>query len=119
MSSIDEDLKQMGEVEDEFQAKIEDSGIGKLAEPVSPISFNFDFLSKLMELLGKPTGEGYIEDYLDHPLNFGKTKGMAQILRGFTGLFGDLKKAVIDIAIGYFNLSKETKVKGDEYGRNI
>lgn len=62
--------------------------------------------------LRTPTGEGAIEDYLQHPLNINNSKGMAQILRGFTGIAGDLKLAVIDIFLGSINLIKENKING-------
>lgn len=69
----------------------------------------FDF-----SILMTPTGEGAIEDYLDHPLNFNKSHGMAQILRGLTGIVGDLKLAIIDIGLGTLRLFKEKKVVSKE-----
>ena len=64
--------------------------------------FNFDFLRV-------PTGEGAIEDYIDHPLNAEQSKGVAQILRGFTGIAGDLKLAILDITLGFINVLKEKR----------
>ena len=55
--------------------------------------FDFSFL------LAK-TGEGSIADYIDHPLNFNKKEGTAQILRGLTGMFCELDLAIIDIGLG-------------------
>jgi hypothetical protein len=49
------------------------------------------------------TGPGDVEAYLDHPLNFDKSLGLAQVIRGATGLFGELKLAVIDVAFGLLN----------------
>lgn len=46
------------------------------------------------------TGPGEIEDYLDHPLNWRKARWVARVLRGLTGMFGNLKKAVIDVFLG-------------------
>lgn len=55
------------------------------------------------------TGDGSISDYINHPLNFSSSKGVAQVLRGFTGLVGELDLAIVDIAIGSFNIIKEGK----------
>lgn len=67
------------------------------------VSFDMGFLTT-------KTGEGSIADYQDHPLNYNKSKGMAQIIRGFTGLFGALDLAIIDILVGALQISKEKKV---------
>lgn len=66
------------------------------------ISFNLEWLKT-------PTGDGAIEEYIEHPLNFFKSKGFAQILRGATGFFGNLKLAVIDIVLGILQFAKERK----------
>lgn len=72
-------------------------------ESVNPkMQFDFSFL------LAK-TGEGSVDGYVDHPLNFSRSKGLAQILRGVTGLVGELDLAVVDIGIGTFNMMKEGK----------
>ena len=55
------------------------------------------------------TGENGIEHYLEHPLNFSKSKGLAQVLRGATGLFGALDLAIIDIVVGMLQFAKEKK----------
>jgi hypothetical protein len=70
--------------------------------------FDFPKLPDLSILKAK-TGEGSIEDYMQHALNFNKSRGTAQILRGCTGLFGELELAVIDIALGSFELIKEKR----------
>lgn len=62
-----------------------------------------------LSFLKVETGEGSIEEYIDHPLNFSHSKGMAQMLRGFTGMFGSLKLALIDVCLGALNFSKERK----------
>lgn len=59
-----------------------------------------------LSFLKAKTGEGSIEDYLDHPLNWNGGRPAAQIIRGFTGLFGSLEYALVDIALGVFRLSK-------------
>jgi hypothetical protein len=65
--------------------------------------------SNLIELLKSPTGEGPIEDYINQPLNFDNSKGMAQVLRGLTGLLGSLNYAVIDIVLGTFAWAREKR----------
>lgn len=69
--------------------------------------------SRMQEMLNKmltaETGEGAIGDYIEHPMNFLKSKGLARVLRGLTGIFGSLSLAVIDIAVGVLEFSKERK----------
>lgn len=60
------------------------------------------------------TGPGTIESYIDHPLNTSKSRGVAQILRGTTGLAGDLDLAVIDIGLGLVEVLKEKRVNRGE-----
>lgn len=60
------------------------------------------------------TGPGTIESYVDHPLNSSKSRGVAQILRGVTGLAGDLDLAVIDIGLGLVEVIKEKRVSRGE-----
>lgn len=55
------------------------------------------------------TGPGTIESYLDHPLNTSSSKGVAQMLRGATGLFGALDLAIIDIGLGAVEVLRERK----------
>jgi len=50
--------------------------------------------------LKTPTGPGGLEEYVDHPLNPGQSRGLAQVLRGVTGFTEDLGLAVLDIVIG-------------------
>lgn len=56
------------------------------------------------------TGPGQVADYIDHPMNFDRSEGFAQVLRGLTGLVGDLGYAVVDIIIGIFRWFKGRKV---------
>lgn len=60
------------------------------------------------------TGPGSVDDYVDHPLNFSESRGVAQVLRGASGLVGSLDLAVIDIVIGAFNTARERKAVKDE-----
>lgn len=55
------------------------------------------------------TGTGSIGDYLEHPMNFNKSHGLAQILRGLTGMIGNLNLAIIDVVMGALRFSKERK----------
>lgn len=62
-----------------------------------------------LSFLRAETGEGSIEEYMDHPMNPNRSRALAQLLRGFTGLFGSLRLAIIDIALGALNFAKERK----------
>lgn len=66
-----------------------------------------------LEFLKVETGEGPIELYIEHPLNFSKSKGLARIIRGLTGWFGALNLAIIDVVIGLLEFTKERKKAGD------
>lgn len=57
------------------------------------------------------TGSGAINDYMDHSLNFNKSKSIALIIRALTGYFGALNLAIIDLLMGMFNLTKEMRQK--------
>lgn len=61
----------------------------------------------ISKVLTSETGDGSIDDYLDHPMNFKKSKGIAQILRGVTGIGLNLRLAIIDIGFGALRFSKE------------
>jgi hypothetical protein len=65
-----------------------------------------------LDFLKSPTGEGDLKEYKTHLLNFNGSKGMARIIRGCTGLFGNLNFAVIDIIIGIFDLTSKKKQQG-------
>jgi hypothetical protein len=58
-------------------------------------------------LITAETGSGDIETYIEHPMNYNKSKGLAQILRGLTGIIGNLDLAIIDVVFGAFRFSKE------------
>jgi len=59
---------------------------------------------KIFDILKTKTGEGNIELYNEHPLNFNKSLPISQIIRGATGFFGALDLAIIDIMLGIFQL---------------
>lgn len=72
-----------------------------------------------LSMLKTPTGEGSVGDYLEHPMNFNNSKGMARVLRGLTGMFGSLDLAIVDIVIGALDLLKMNKkavIKNDGFG---
>lgn len=50
-----------------------------------------------------------LESYKNHPLNFLKSEGLGQVIRGFEGLFGELKYAIVDIVIGGIRLFFEKR----------
>lgn len=56
--------------------------------------------SFLKRILTAETGPGEIEEYVGHPLNFDKSEGLGQVLRGFTGLLGNLRLAIVDLLVG-------------------
>lgn len=69
-----------------------------------------DFMPDLSFLLSE-TGAGSIDDYVDHPFNVHSSKGVARVLRGCTGLLGNLNYAIIDIGLGTLEVVKEGKTK--------
>lgn len=73
----------------------------------------------MSRLLTAETGDGPITKYLDHPLNFNQSYGLAQVIRGLSGLISNLNLAVIDIVVGGLRFSKERKGEMDNglYGR--
>lgn len=72
--------------------------------------FDFSFIKRIMSAESPDTP---IESYIEHPLNFGHSKGLARALRGFEGVFGNLRLAVFDIIFGVFEFAKERKLKND------
>lgn len=73
-----------------------------------------DFLPDFSFLLS-PTGPGPVESYIDHPFNTTGSKGTARILRGLTGIMGDLNYAVVDIVLGSVEVYQE---KGKKVVKN-
>lgn len=53
------------------------------------------------KILTAAPGPGAIEDYLIHPLNFRKSEGLGQIIRGLTGILGSLEYALVDVFMGF------------------
>lgn len=74
--------------------------------PVSPAPPEEKRTVELPAFLRAKTGSGDIKNYMEHPLNFDKSEGLAQVIRGFTGMFDALDLAIIDIAVGFFRWRK-------------
>lgn len=73
--------------------------------PVEPeVKKGFD-----LSFLKAPTGSGSVSEYVDHALNFNNSMGMARVLRGVTGLMGDLNLAIVDIVVGALDVLKTSK----------
>lgn len=72
----------------------------------------------LKKLLTTETGPGPLTDYIDHPMNFNKSNGLAKILRGISGFLGgnSLRLAVLDIVMGVLEFSKEKGTNGISSG---
>lgn len=70
-----------------------------------------------LEKLKAQTGQGDLSEYKNHPLNWNQSKPVARIIRGFTGLLGELNFAVVDILIGFFEMNSKKGIKTD--GANI
>lgn len=105
MSIINEAAKTAIEEKDLIQDDLEEILEDPQPQPSARIG---DFLPDFSILAAK-TGDGPIEDYIDHPLNTKGSRGMAQMIRGFTGIAGELDYAIIDIALGAFQYAKEGK----------
>ena len=52
------------------------------------------------DFLTKPTGSGPVSSYVDHPMNFRNSDGLARMIRGFEGLLGQLDYWPVDVTIG-------------------
>ena len=63
-----------------------------------------------------PTGDGSVDEYVTHPLNFSESKGLAQIIRGLEGMLDSLDYALVDIAVGAFRYYSEVSTGADEDG---
>jgi len=63
----------------------------------------------LADIMTRPTGEGQIEDYLQHPLNLDSTLSSAKIIRGLTGLIGGINYWWTDVIIGIWQKWQEKR----------
>lgn len=112
MPSIDE-LKNEAPIQETLPTGVTDE---ESYVPEQPSKFNELF----NKVLTAETGSGSIDDYLQHPMNFNQSKGLARILRGLTGIIGNLSLAIIDIGLGILEFSKEKKavVENVQYNGN-
>ena len=97
-AALNDAMAQMAEDQENFPEEQEEEG-------------GFFELPKMPDLtfLKAKTGSGSVEDYMQHPLNFKNSQGAAQMIRGFTGMLGDLDLALVDITLGAFELAKEKR----------
>lgn len=65
-------------------------------------------------LIFAETGPGSIDDYIQHPLNWKESRGLAQVIRGLTGMFDSLRYAIIDIIMGGYRFAEENKSAGNQ-----
>ena len=83
------------------------------AAPEAPEAFEentgagYRFAMPDLSFLAARTGDGSVDEYINHPLNFDNKASTARILRGCTGLCGQLDYALIDIAFGVIEKIKE------------
>lgn len=67
-----------------------------------------------ISFLKAKTGEGPIEGYIQHPLNFNESRPVARIIRGVTGLMGELDFALVDVMLGILEYMRgRQSVKAD------
>lgn len=57
-----------------------------------------------LDWLKSEPGPGDVESYRQHPLNWDGSYEVGQVLRGMTGLLGNLRLAVVDLLIGGLRL---------------
>jgi hypothetical protein len=107
--------KSLGTIEDDAQgAQTPGPGIPNPAPADYPgvqVSTNLwaDVFERVLAFLKTPTGAGEISAYVDHPMNPGRSEGLAQILRGLTGFAGNLRLAVIDLFMRLVKLGRERR----------
>lgn len=61
------------------------------------------------EFLKAKSPDEPIENFINHPFNFDGSRGLAQIIKGLTGMFGYFNYAIIDIVMGWLRWTKERK----------
>ena len=99
--ALDDALDQIAQDQADFPEEQEEEGGGIFQLPKLPLPDP--------SILKAKTGPGQVSEYVNHPMNFKHSQGAAQMIRGFTGILGDLDLAVIDITLGAFELAKEKR----------
>jgi len=97
--ALDDALDQIAQDQEDYPEEQEVEGGGIFQLPQLPD----------LTFLKAKTGPGQVSEYVNHPMNFKHSQGAAQMIRGFTGILGDLDLAVIDITLGAFELAKEKR----------
>lgn len=86
------------------------ASMGMAAEEIpEPSGSGFGIPMPDLSIILAKTGPGDIDDYLKHPLNRSGSRGIAQILRGVTGILGETDFAIVDMALGALEFTKEKK----------
>lgn len=84
------------------------ASMGTAAEDIpEPSGSGFGIPMPDLSIILAKTGSGSIEDYIDHPLNRSGSRGLAQMIRGITGILGETDFAIVDIALGALEYTKE------------
>ena len=104
---INDTIDGMGIPQNEFEA------IENPVEIPGEIPVNPGFSLPIKDIIFCPTGPE--DDYVSHPLNFAKSEGLGQIIKGVTGYLqqfanvGSLKLAILDVIFGWLKFQKEIK----------
>lgn len=108
--SIKQVIDNMGIPENEFAESENNIPVeGNIPESSGGVSVS------LIDILKTETGQGELSEYVNNPLNFLNSEGLAQIIRGVTGFLqkyagmNSLRLAVIDIVFGFIRMRKETE----------
>lgn len=66
-----------------------------------------------LDWLRTPTGEGSVEEYDDHALNFAGARWLSRVIRGASGFLGELDLAVVDIFMGLLEMWQGVRNDGE------
>lgn len=100
----------MSLIDEAYNSEIEETSapdMGASDYQEEPTAGGDRFAMPDLSFLAARTGEGSVDEYINHPLNFDNRASTARILRGCTGLCGQLDYALIDIALGVIEKIKE------------
>ena len=82
-----------------------------IPEVAAETSAEQGFSMPIKEIIFCPTGPD--DDYVVHPLNFAKSEGLGQIIKGVTGYLqhfanvSSLKLALLDVIFGWLKFQRE------------
>ena len=94
---------------DEAKTKTINEALG-ITEKIETVKNKIDWLDFI---LNTRTGQGSIETYDKHDLNFTGTRGTAHIIRGLVGFFGNTDRAIVDVVVGVLMELKRVFLDGD------